>query len=620
MKRNRGFTSFFRQKQDTQDMLINPFTLSFGKRLEKDFLNKYFYDSIWQFRSALVLVGILYGVFGLLDSLIVREYRQVFLIIRFGVVIPVLLAIYVSSFFSFFKRVWQVFLVFAFLVAGLGITVMLVLAPENYAYYGGMMLVLFAGYFFIKLRFFYATLAGWFTLIFYNLGAIFFSEAPAELIINNNFFYLAANIIGMFASYRIEYFSRRDFLQKKQLDARKLEIEEVNKNLEQKVKKRTEELSAAKERAEQSDKLKSAFLANMSHEIRTPMNGILGFAQLLRQTDDPDEQKEFLDIIDENGQHLLSLINDIIDLSKIETGMLKVDNSEFSVNELLQEVYDFFGNEDKVKAERLELKLRTALESKEDFIIADRTRLKQILINLVSNAIKFTHEGSVEAGYTVFEDDLLFFVEDTGVGIEEEKRGVIFDRFMQITVNHHPTHHGSGLGLAISKAFVQLMGGQIWVDSVPGDGSVFYFTLPFQKGAKSDYLLNKEGDKDMTYNWQDKVILIAEDVTTNYLLIKTALKKTGVKLVWVKNGQEAVDTLKARGDIDLVLMDLRMPVKDGYEATREIRKIHPNLPVIAQTSYAMAEDRQLSIDAGCSDYIAKPFNLQDMLDKISKFI
>ncbi len=620
MKRNRGFTSFFRQKQDAVDMLINPFTLSFGKRLEKDFLNKYFYDSLWQFRSALVLVGVLYGVFGLLDGLIIKEYRDVFLIIRFGVVIPLLLAIYVSSFFSFFKRVWQILLVFAFLVAGLGITVMLVLAPENYAYYGGMMLVFFAGYFFIKLRFFYATIAGWVTLIFYNLGAIFFSDAPSELIINNNFFYLAANIIGMFASYRIEYFTRRDYFQKKQLDIRKLEIEEVNKNLEQKVKKRTEELRAAKERAEQSDKLKSAFLANMSHEIRTPMNGILGFAQLLRQTDDPDEQKEFLDIIDENGQHLLSLINDIIDLSKIETGMLKVDNSEFSVNELLREVYDFFGNEDKVKAERLELKLRTALGSKEDFIIADRTRLKQILINLVSNAIKFTHEGGVEVGYTVFEDDLLFFVEDTGVGIEEEKRGVIFDRFMQITVNHHPTHHGSGLGLAISKAFVQLMGGQIWVDSVPGDGSVFYFTLPFQKGAKSDYTLNKKGHKDMNYNWQDKVILIAEDVTTNYLLIKTALKKTGVQLVWVKNGQEAVDTLKNRDDIDLVLMDLRMPVKDGYEATREIRKIHPNLPVIAQTSYAMVEDRQLSIDAGCSDYIAKPFNLQDMLEKISRFI
>ncbi len=621
IKHTRKISSrIFNPYVEVDDIKLNPYTLSFGKDLESDFLKKYYQDSLWQVRSALILVTFLYGIFGLLDTLAVKEIQQAFFVIRFGFVIPFLATVFILSFFSFFQKLWQGLLLVAFLVAGLGITAMLVLTPENYVYYGGMMLVFFAGYFFIKLRFFYAAIAGWLTLIFYNLGAFLFSDVPSELIINNNFFYIAANIIGMIASYRIEYFTRRDFFQKNQLDITTAQIEEANKTLEQKVRARTEELLEAKERAEQSDKLKSAFLANMSHEIRTPMNGILGFAQLLRQSDDPEEQRDFLDIIDENGQHLLSLINDIIDLSKIEIGMLRLNPSEFGINELFDEVYDVFCNEDKIRDKRLKLTLRKELKNGEDIIFADRTRLKQIIMNLVGNAIKFTHEGFVELGYSVLDDELLFFVQDTGIGVEREKQAVIFDRFMQVTVNHHPTHHGSGLGLAISKAFVNLMGGEIWVDSTPGEGSVFYFTLPFQKGSKSEYKSNMEGDNEMEYNWQDKVILIAEDVTTNYLLIKTALKKTGVTTVWVKNGQEAVDIFKERDDIDLVLMDLRMPVKDGYAATREIRKQYPDLPVIAQTSYALVEDRQLSIDAGCSDYIAKPFNLEELLRKIASFL
>ncbi len=603
------------------DMKINPYTLSFDKSFEKDFLEKYFADSLWQFRAALLLLVVMYGVFGLLDNLIVPDYREAFLVIRFGIVIPLLLTVFVLSFFDFFRNIWQTLLGVAFVAAGMGITAMLVIAPENYAYYGGMMLVFFAGYFFIKLRFFYATIAGWTTLVFYNIGAIFFTDVYPELIINNNFFYFSANVIGMIAAYNIEYFTRRDYFQNKQLDASKAEIKETNINLEKKVEERTEQLKDAKERAEQSDKLKSAFLANMSHEIRTPMNGILGFAQLLRQTDDQEEQNEFLDIIDENGQYLLSLINDIVDLSKIEVGMLQTNPSEFAINSLMEEVLESFSNEDKVKEGRMEMQLRKGFQDGDDLILADRKRLKQILINLVSNAIKFTHEGTVEAGYSLFGKEVLFFVRDTGIGIEEDKKLFIFDRFMQVTQNHQPTSHGSGLGLAISKAFVHLMGGEIWVESIPEEGSVFYFTLPYQKGFQSgDIYTQKQGDMSLDYNWENKVILVAEDVATNYLLIKTSLKKTGVKLIWVKNGQEAVDTCMQRDDIDLILMDLRMPEKDGYSATREIRVHYPDLPIIAQTSYAMVEDRQLSIDAGCTDYIAKPFNIRDLLEKIATYI
>ena len=620
-RRGRRLLSPFRIRfLDGERVRLNPFTLAFDDSKEKDFLQQYFYDSLWQVRSALILVSILYGVFGWLDAVIVPAYQQTFHFIRFGVVVPVLLTIFAISFTPLFKKAWQALLLIAFVVAGLGISAMLIMVPENHVYYGGLLLIFFAGYFFIKLRFFYATIAGWATLLFYNAGAIFLSDTPVELIVNNNFFYLAANVIGMVAAYRIEFFSRRDYFLKKQLDARKVQIEEANKTLEQKVHTRTEELREAKERAEQSDKLKSAFLANMSHEIRTPMNGILGFAQLLRQSEDPAEKEEYLDIIDENGQHLLSLINDIIDLSKIEIGMLQVSHSEFSLNLLLQEVHDMFSGEDKVNSGQVELRVSNELLQGEDAAVADRTRIKQVLINLVSNAIKFTHKGFVEAGYAIFDDDVLFFVQDTGTGIKKDQQAVIFDRFMQITMNHHQTEHGSGLGLAISKAIVQLMGGQIWVDSIPGEGSVFYFSLPYKQGSHAEFERSKERKGVMEYDWTNKLILVAEDVKVNYLVIEKALQRTGVSLLWVKNGQEAIETCRIRDDIDLILMDIRMPVKDGYEATREIRKENKDLPIIAQTSYAMSEDRQYAIDAGCNDYIAKPFKLPDLLEKIDQFI
>lgn len=602
------------------EMNINPITLAFRKEYENEFLQRYFLDSLWQFRAALLLVTIMYGIFGFLDTLLVTDFKQVFVIIRFGFVIPILSLILICSFFRFFRSMWQFLLILAFVVAGGGITLMLIMIPENYTYYGGLMLVFFAGYFFIKLRFFYATIAGWTTLLLYNAGSLFFSDTSTELIINNNFFYFSANIIGMFAAYNIEYFTRRDFYLKKQLDVKNEQIEEANRNLEQKVKNRTAQLQEAKERAEQSDKLKSAFLANMSHEIRTPMNGILGFTQLLRQASDPKEINDFLNIIDDNGQHLLSLINDIIDLSKIEVGMISLNKQEFSLNHLFSEIFDIFKKEEKIISGKITLAMHEELEGSDSIIIADNTRIKQVLINLLTNAIKFTYKGHVEAGYSFHGKELLFFVKDTGVGIDPEQQKVIFDRFMQVVVNHQPKHEGAGLGLAISKAFVDLMGGKIWVDSIPYKGSVFYFTIPFEQGSLSNYQKQPKKSDKMQHNWSDKVILVAEDVTTNYLLIKSALKKTGVTLIWVKNGQEAIDTFLERKDIDLILMDLRMPIKDGYEATKEIRVHNTDIPIIAQTSYAMVEDHGISLQAGCTDYICKPYNLNSLLNLIAKYI
>jgi signal transduction histidine kinase len=474
-------------RQNTDVMLINPFTLSFPKRHERAFRDKYFADSLWQFRIAFFLVALLYGLFGFLDNIIVPEFSQEFFLIRFGVIIPILTSVIILSYFPFFRNVWQMLLMLSFMLGGIGITVMLVMAPDNYAYYGGLMLVLFAGYFFIKLRFLMASVAGWGLLLIYNAGAIFFSDAPGELIINNNFFFISANIIGMIAAYNIEYFTRRDYYLNKKLDARQHEIAEANRNLEQKVQERTDQLQKAKERAEQSDKLKSAFLANMSHEIRTPMNAILGFSQLLPEIADAEERNKLLNIINENGNHLLELINDIIDLSRVEAGMMPLNETRFDVNTLLKEVAANFRHEEKIISGLVKIHTLAELQKANDVhIITDRTRLKQVLINLMSNAIKYTKSGTVKFGCELNEHKLHFFVKDTGIGIHPNKQKAIFDRFMQVIVDHQPQQEGQGLGLAISKAFVQLMGGEIWVNSIPKKGSTFYFTIPWRQNPQTE--------------------------------------------------------------------------------------------------------------------------------------
>ena len=601
-------------------MNLHPITLAFRDGRESEFLSKYFRDSLFQFRVSFVLLAALYGVFGLLDTMVVPMYQEVFFLVRYTVVVPFLCIVLALSFFTFFKGVWQLLVFISFVLGGAGIGLMLVLVPDNYAYYGGMMLVFTAGYFFIKLRFLMATIGGWLILILYNIGAVFYSDTSPLIIVNNNFFFISANLIGMFAAYYIEYFARRDFFLNKQLDSRKAEVEEANRTLERKVKDRTSQLNEAKERAEQSDKLKSAFLANMSHEIRTPMNGILGFSQLLLETDDREELTEFIEVINKNGNHLLALINDIIDISKVEAGMLSLSANEFSVNELLDEVNELLLKDNHVSGRRFDLRSKYALDKGQDIIVSDRTRLKQVLINLVGNACKFTYKGYVEVGYAVHEEFLVFYVKDTGVGLDYDQQQYIFERFMQATIDHRPKHEGTGLGLAISKAFVNLFGGEIWVESEPAGGSVFCFTLPLRKDGRSIIKRHQKNNIPMEFNWKDKVILVAEDVTTNFLLIKTALKRTGVTLVWAKNGKEAVEECKKDQQIDLVLMDVRMPVMSGFEATPLIRKMRPELPVIAQTSYAMDGDREKSIESGCTDYIAKPFNIKEFIELIAQYL
>jgi hypothetical protein len=390
-------------------------------------------------------------------------------------------------------------------------------------------------------------------------------------------------------------------------------------------KKLTIELIAAKEKAEESERLKSAFLANMSHEIRTPMNGILGFAGLLKEPNlTGEEQQEYIAIIEKSGVRMLNIINDIVDISKIESGLMEVHLKESNVNEQIEYIYTFFKHE--VESKGINLRYRISLTSAESIIIIDREKLFAILTNLVKNAIKFSFGGSIELGYTRLEthgcrsQQLQFFVKDTGIGIPKDRIEAIFDRFVQADIADKRAFQGAGLGLSISKAYVEMLGGKIWVESEEGKGSTFYFTVPYkvnkeeEKGIKNTTPIGSAANQIKPLK-----ILIAEDDEGSAMLIAIAVKTFGKDVLYAKTGVEAIDACRNNPDIDLVLMDIKMPIMDGYEATREIRKFNTDMVIIAQTAYALIGDREKTIEAGCNNYISKPIIKDQLMSLLLRY-
>jgi signal transduction histidine kinase/ActR/RegA family two-component response regulator len=739
---------------NTWKMIYNRVTLDFPEEQEVLFRERYFTDSIFQFRIAFVLLAFLYGVFGYLDVLLLPEYTRIFYIIRYAIVIPVLITVLFLSYYKFFVKIWQELLLISFILGGVGISIMTMLVPENFAYYAGLMLVFSAGYFFIKLRFFAATVSGWIILLLYNIGAFCFTDTNIIQLITNNFFFVSANIIGMFAAYNIEYYARRNFFLNFKLDQEKLIVEGINNNLEKLVNERTNELLLAKEvaetnnanvtaiiegtqhsiwafdldykilyinqlfqssfiknfgvllapgvnlleslpsairptwkshydrvlnneqftivdmhdhpsgkeyiqvsfnpiikkgeivgascfgdnitdqklaelellrakdQAEESDRLKSAFLANMSHEIRTPMNGILGFADLLKQPDlTEEEQHEYISIIGKSGARMLSIINDIVDISKIEAGLMKLNIAKSNINELIEYLYNFFKPE--VEAKGIKLSYTMSLSLDESIVFTDIDKVYAILSNLVKNAIKYSNDGSIMFGYFRKGKFLEFYVKDTGIGIPRERQEAIFDRFVQADIADSQARQGAGLGLSISKAYVEMLGGQLWVKSEEGVGSTFYFTLPYNalkdENNATHSSLSDEKINEISTDIRGLKILIAEDDEVSERLMTLNVRKFSREILKARSGLEAVEICRLHPDFDLIFMDIQMPDLNGYEATSQIRQFNKKVIIIAQTAFGLSNDREKAMAAGCNDYIAKPINRDALLSLMNKY-
>lgn len=382
-------------------------------------------------------------------------------------------------------------------------------------------------------------------------------------------------------------------------------------------KKMQVDLQQAKEQSEEGDKLKTAFLHNLSHEIRTPMNAIVGFSEMLKLTDTTEESRlKYADFIVDNSKQLLSIVNDILTMSTLETKQEKITTSEVCINQLLANLTEEYQN--KHKDSTIVLHLNKTLSDEEACIYSDKSKLEHILNRLLINAYKYTNNGTIEISYILSNNQLTFTVKDSGIGIEQHKLDTIFKRFSNAENTITTLYGGTGLGLAIAKGFVELLGGEIWVESEPNIGSTFYFTTPYKPSMQTSKLKNNTPTNASVST--TKTILIAEDHEYNFIFLQELLKHMDVNLLHARNGKEAINVINTDTTIDLILMDIKMPEVDGHTAALEIKKKYPKLPIIAQSAFALEHEKRRFGGKAFDDYITKPIDRTMLLDAIKKYI
>jgi len=435
-------------------------------------------------------------------------------------------------------------------------------------------------------------------------------------------FYMIVVIVFLLLIFLIYYY----FIQSIQRKRLKILVEERTYELNQKmiVQKQTQEelqktnieLTIAKEKAEESDRLKSAFLANMSHEIRTPLNGILGFMSLLREPNLTGKEKdEYIRIVKISSDRLLNTIHDLIDISKMESAEISVSLDDVNINDLIINLHATY----KKEAETKGLQLLIAGSIRET-IKTDEKKLISILNHLINNALKYTKKGTVEFGCGYKDSFVEFFIKDTGIGIPENKYKTIFERFVQADNSYARPYEGSGLGLSIAKAYVEVLGGKIWVESVEGNGTTFYFTIPYiSEPGEKETIQNIDLEKFQDTHIKNLKILIVEDDKASELILTKALSKITLDILQARTGVEAIEVCRNNPDLDLILMDIKLPEMNGHEATRQIRQFNKDVIIIAQTAFALSGDREKAIAAGCNDYISKPFKKYLLLGLIQKY-
>ena len=430
---------------------------------------------------------------------------------------------------------------------------------------------------------------------------------------------IKGKVHGVFA---VQNYKNKKAYTKKDVEMLELVSNQMSISIERK--RNEEELKKAYKKAMESDRLKTAFLANMSHEIRTPMNGIIGFTELLLEPDLSSEKKEaYISIVQKSGKRMLNTVNDIIKVSKIEAGIEFVDLTATNLNEQIKEVVDFFQPEANHKG--LSILVENYFDEKNAAIQTDAGKFNSILTNLIKNAIKYTPSGNIKIGCSTNNSEIKIYVKDTGIGIPKNRCNAIFNRFEQADIVDSNVYEGSGLGLAISKSYVEMLGGNIWVESEIQKGSTFYFTMPFNKNPQiMETNTLKESDKQTPEKepGDNKAlkILVAEDDDVGYIYLETLLQSGNCEITRTTSGIETIDQCKNTPDFDIILMDIKMPGMDGYEATKKIREFNDQVVIIAQTAYALSGDEEKVLEAGCNAYISKPFTKGQLKETISEFI
>lgn len=379
-----------------------------------------------------------------------------------------------------------------------------------------------------------------------------------------------------------------------------------------------EDLIKAKQKAQESDMLKSAFMANMSHEVRTPLNGIMGFSEMISQKEtSDDDRRNYAKIIADCGHQLLSIVDNILDISKIATGQMEIHEEVVNINDLVNEIFMFF--EPKMAEKNLLFRCNKSLSDDSCNVTTDKNKLWQILMNLLTNALKFTKNGSVTFGYSLENNFLHFFVEDTGIGIKPENHELIFDRFRQVDFDLTRDYGGTGLGLSITKSLAHLLGGKVWLKSTLGEGSTFFISIPY-KPFRNELIDTQDHYHSSGTLFSKPLILVVEDNTFNFLYFNEVLTAENVVVIRASSGEEAIAICKENHEIELVLMDIKMAGINGYEATKRIKEFCPNLPIIAQTAFAMPEDREYAMQLGFDDFITKPVNNELLISIIVKYL
>ncbi len=402
---------------------------------------------------------------------------------------------------------------------------------------------------------------------------------------------------------------------------------QVIQELESEIKRLEKELNKTREVALRSDKLRSAFLANMSHAIRTPMNAIIGFSELIgMESIKSDTKQDYTRIINEKGHQLLFLIDDLIEISKIESEKIELNYTPINLDEFMNEIYSSVIQK-KDKAGKGQIELIVEKNAQENFgqILSDPGRIQQILNNILAFSIRNTNKGFIKFGYAIKDPKTIeFFVIDTGTSLNKEDQKIIFDYFWQFEDITHQHIADNGLALTIAKNLVELLGGKIWLNSEINQGNEFFFTLPIEKPGKADEIklpdtIPAAEISELEPNWKDKVILVVEDDLINYQFIEALLEKTQVQLLHAENGTQALELCKTINKIDLILMDIKLPEKNGYQITKEIKSFR-NITIVAQTAFPINEVRSKCLNSGCVDVISKPLEIELFFKIINKYI